>query len=76
VPSFICANPKNPNRYVVVNAGHNTMKRGETRKLPVVRFQRLGDYAVLKLEKDGDGIKDQLVVEGLFDEQWQVPDER
>ena len=76
VPSFICANPKNPGRYVVVNAGHNTMDRGETRKLPVVKLQRLGDYAVLKLEKDGDAIKDQLVVEGLFDEQWQVRDEK
>ena len=73
IPSFICANPKNPNRYVVVNAGHNTMKRGETRKLPVVNFQRLGDYAVLKLENSGDEIKDQTVVEGLFDEQWRVP---
>lgn len=76
VPSFICANPYNPNRYVVVNAGHNTMKRGETRKLPVVSIQRLGDYAVLKLDKEGDEIKDQLVVEGLFDEQWQVPAKR
>jgi hypothetical protein len=75
VPSFICANPKNPNRYVVVNAGHNTMKRGETRKLPVVAFQRLGDYAVLQLQKNGDAITDQLVLEGLFDEEWQVPRE-
>lgn len=76
LPSFICANPYNPNRYVVVNAGHNTMKRGETRKLPVVNFQRLGDYAVLKLEKAGSEIKDQLVVEGLFDEQWKLPEKR
>jgi pimeloyl-ACP methyl ester carboxylesterase len=73
VPSFICANPKNPNRYIVVNAGQNTMKRGETRKLPVVNFQRLGDYAVLKIQREGESITEQQVLEGLFDEDWQVP---
>ena len=74
VPSFICANPKNPNRYIVVNAGHNTMKRGETRKLPVVNLQRLGDYSILKLERNGELIQEQQVLEGLFDEEWKVGD--
>lgn len=67
VPVFICPNPLNPERYVVVNSGHTFASWNGTnaRQTPW-----LPDWAILTLRRAG---ADQAVAAaGFFDEGWTV----
>jgi len=71
VPALIYPNPLNPNRYVVINSGHTADPRDYRGEyiLP-----RLGDYAVLKINRQPSGnISTEVVESGLFDEAWKLP---
>ncbi|MBI5687810.1 MAG: prolyl oligopeptidase family serine peptidase [Verrucomicrobia bacterium] len=69
---MICPNPLNPGRYIVLNSGH-TFGEKEFRGTNALLFPRLGDYAVIKLTKTLTGeVNEEVVLAGLFDEQWQV----
>lgn len=65
VPTFICPNPLNPERYVVVNSGHtfaawNGTNARQTPWLP--------DWAVFSLAGDRPTVN----AAGFFDEAWQL----
>ena len=65
LPVFICPNPLNPRRYVVLNSGFTF-----ARVLPASNAQqtpKLPDYAVLDLAHD-----DAVVCADFFDESWRV----
>ncbi|MBI5687809.1 MAG: hypothetical protein HZC54_22290 [Verrucomicrobia bacterium] len=73
VPTFICPNPYNPRRYMVVNSGDNLLGTRELRKTVALNWQQLADYDVLKLAKETSGeIKGTSVASGLFDENWKA----
>jgi len=63
-PALIQANPRNPRRYVVVNAGH-TFGEGEFRGTNALLYPHLPDFAVFKI-----GQAEEVVHEGFFDENW------
>jgi hypothetical protein len=70
---MIYPNPLNPRRYVVLNSGH-TFGEKEFRGTNALLFPRLGDYAVIKLTKSPAGaVTEEVVLAGLFDEQWMLP---
>ncbi|MCX6906811.1 MAG: prolyl oligopeptidase family serine peptidase, partial [Verrucomicrobia bacterium] len=70
---MIYPNPLNPRRYVVLNTGH-TFGEKEFRGTNALLFPRLGDYAVIKLTKSPAGeVSEEVVLAGLFDEQWMLP---
>jgi len=65
VPAFICPNPLNPERYVVVNSGHtfaawNGTNARQTPWLP--------DWALFALKDDGAAV----TAAGFFDETWRA----
>ena len=62
-PSFICASPLAPNRYLVINSGH-TFHEKEFAAFNYLLFPRLGDWAVMNL------MTDEPVSAGYFDESW------
>jgi pimeloyl-ACP methyl ester carboxylesterase len=66
VPVLIYPNPLNSKHYVVINAGLSTQgSRGPA---------GYGDYAVLKVTKQADGLlATEVANEGVFDESWQLP---
>ncbi|MFZ2640726.1 MAG: prolyl oligopeptidase family serine peptidase [Verrucomicrobiia bacterium] len=71
---MVYPNPLNPGRYVVLNSGH-TFGEKEFRGTNALLFPRLGDYAVIKLAKSPTGgLSEEVVLAGLFDDQWQVAD--
>jgi hypothetical protein len=70
VLAMIYPNPLNPRRYVLLNSGH-TFGAADFRGTNALLYPRLGDYAVLKVGGDG---KSAVVLSGLFDERWQVPE--
>ncbi|MBI5394824.1 MAG: hypothetical protein HZA91_05950 [Verrucomicrobia bacterium] len=73
LPAFICPNPFNSHRYLVVNCGDNLLGTRELRTTIALAWQQLADYDVLKLSKDASGeIKGTSVAQGLFDENWKV----
>ena len=73
LPAFICPNPFNPRRYMVVNCGDNLLGTRELRKTVALNWQQETDYDVLKLSKESTGeIKGTSVAQGLFDENWKV----
>ncbi len=73
LPAFICPNPFNSRRYLVVNCGDNLLSTRELRKTVALSWQQLADYDVLKLSKESSGeIKGTSVAQGLFDENWKV----
>ncbi|MCX6901358.1 MAG: hypothetical protein NT105_21985 [Verrucomicrobia bacterium] len=73
LPAFICPNPYNPRRYMVVNSGDNLLGTRELRKTVALNWQQLADYDVLKLSKETSGeIKGTSVAQGLFDEHWKA----
>jgi hypothetical protein len=70
---MIYPNPVNPQRYIVLNSGH-TFGEKEFRGTNALLFPRLGDYAVIKLTKSPAGaVTEEVVLAGLFDEQWMLP---
>jgi hypothetical protein len=75
LPAFICPNPFNSRRYLVVNCGDNLLGTREVRKTVALAWQQLADYNVLKLSQETSGeIKGTSVAQGLFDESWKVAD--
>lgn len=65
VPAFICPNPLNPERYVVINSGHtfaawNGTNARQTPWLP--------DWALFSLKDDGPAV----TAAGFFDETWNI----
>ena len=69
VLTLIYPNPLNPERYVVVNSGH-TFHETEFMGTNALLFPRLGDYAILRLQDEGEP---EVVEAGFFDESWQLP---
>jgi hypothetical protein len=63
-PAMIYPNPLNPKRYVVLNTGMTFEERGYRGDYGM---PMLGDYAVLKANGTDNP---EVVVAGLFDEQW------
>jgi hypothetical protein len=75
LPAFICPNPFNSRRYLVVNCGDNLLGTRELRKTVALAWQQLADYDVLKLAKEASGeVKGTSVAQGLFDENWKAAD--
>jgi dienelactone hydrolase len=73
LPAFICPNPFNPRRYLVVNCGDNLLGTRELRKTVALNWLQETDYDVLKLSKESGGeIKGTSVVQGVFDENWKA----
>lgn len=68
MPVLIYPNPWSKMSYVVLNSGH-TFGKAEFEGSNAQLYPRLGDYAVLKW----DGKKWETVLNGLFDENWQLP---
>ncbi len=67
LPAFICPNPLNPERYVVINSGHtfaawNGTNARQTPWLP--------DWALFPLKHDGPELK--ATAAGFFDETWKA----
>ena len=68
--SLIYPNPKNPRRYVVLNAGH-TFHEEDFRKSNSWLFPRLGDIAVQKFGP-GPEDPDTIVWSDIFDSAWKL----
>jgi pimeloyl-ACP methyl ester carboxylesterase len=72
VPVLIYPSPLNTERYVVLNSGH-TFRAADFQRTNALLFQRLGDYAVLKLAPTPkDPLATKVAVAGLFDDFWQI----
>jgi hypothetical protein len=72
VPVLIYPNPLNPGKYVVLNSGH-TFHAEDFQGTNALLYPRLGDYAVVQLTDKGPALGvEQVAVNGLFDESWQV----
>jgi len=72
LPMMIYPNPKNPNRYVVINSGH-TFHDEEFKGTNALLFPRLGDYAVArKTPNSADPAVFEIAVGGIFDDEWKV----
>ncbi|HKA02109.1 MAG TPA: hypothetical protein VKE70_36610 [Candidatus Solibacter sp.] len=68
-PALIYPNPLNAAKYVVLNTGLTIEDRGYNGDYGTPLW---GDYAIVKAKADAD-IPD-LLVAGLFDESWKLPD--
>jgi len=66
-PALIYPNPANPSKYVVLNTGLTIVDREYNGDYGLPQW---GDYAIVKV-KEGSEVPD-LVVAGLFDENWQL----
>jgi predicted esterase len=72
VPVLIYPNPLNPSKYVVLNSGH-TFRADDFQGTNALLYPRLGDYAVLQLTTKGPALGvEQIVLNGLFDDSWQL----
>ena len=75
VPAFCYPNPRNPERYVVVNSGmtyREFSNVSNSRQIPM-----LPDWAILGIDSQNDGIfAGEVVAQGFFDETWSLPDEQ
>ncbi len=71
VAAFCFPNPRNPNRYVVVNSGmtfREFSNISNSRQIPM-----LADWTVLSVEPSDDGIfPGEIAAEGFFDESWSL----
>jgi pimeloyl-ACP methyl ester carboxylesterase len=67
-PAMIYPNPFNPSKYVVLNTGLTIEDRGYNGDYGMPQW---GDYAIVKVKPDA-AVPD-LVIGGLFDENWQLP---
>ena len=69
--AFCFPNPRNPDRYVVVNSGmtyRDFSNVSNSRQIPM-----LADWSILDVRQPSDGIfPAKVVAEGFFDEQWSV----
>lgn len=69
--AFCFPNPRNPNRYVVVNSGmtfREFSNVSNSRQIPM-----LADWSILDVRQPSDGIfAAKVVADGFFDEQWRV----
>jgi hypothetical protein len=72
VPVLIYPNALGPGKYVVLNSGH-TFHSADFEGTNALLYPRLGDYAVLRLAAKGPALgNEQVVLNGLFDEEWQL----
>lgn len=73
VAVFCFPNPRNPNRYVVVNSGmtfREFSNISNSRQIPM-----LADWTVLSVGTEDDGIfPGEIAAEGFFDESWAIAD--
>lgn len=71
VPAFCFPNPKNPDRYVVVNSGMTFREFSNVSNSRQIAM--LPDWAVLDVSATDDGIfAGNVVADGFFDEQWKL----
>ncbi|MFN8707686.1 MAG: alpha/beta hydrolase-fold protein [Planctomyces sp.] len=70
--AMVYPNPKNPNRYVVINSGH-TFHDAEFEASNANLYPRLGDIAIIRFQEDGADFTEQTVSADIFDSQWQLP---
>jgi dienelactone hydrolase len=71
VPVLIYPSPLSPNHYVVLNSGH-TFHAADFQGSNALLYPRLGDYAILELERDRkDLLSVKIRTAGLFDDFWQ-----
>jgi predicted esterase len=70
VPVLIYPSPLNTERYVVLNSGH-TFHAADFAGTNALLYPRLGDHALLKLDRTKKGpLAVEVVRSGLFDEFW------
>ncbi len=75
LPAFIMPNPKQRDRYIVINSGH-TFRGADLGKINYLLFPRWGDWAVLKIDperKATDPVAEEVLKAGYFDEEWKLP---
>jgi hypothetical protein len=73
MPVLIQPSPFSHHRYVVLNSGH-TFHEPDYRGTNALLYPRLGDFAVVKpTPTDKDPAAFEVVIAGLFDEEWQFP---
>ena len=68
--AMIYPNPRNPNRYVVINSGH-TFHDAEIGASSASLYPRLGDVAIIRFQPDGADFAEETVWADIFDGQWQ-----
>ncbi|MFC1757763.1 prolyl oligopeptidase family serine peptidase [Planctomycetota bacterium] len=72
--AMIYPNPRNPNRYVVINSGH-TIHEQDFKNSNAWLFPRLGDIAVRKYSSDdAGGFTEETVWAANFDADWKLSD--
>ncbi len=70
---FCYPNPANPNRYIVVNSGMTYRDFSNVSNSRQIAM--LPDWAIVNVETKVDAIfPGEVVAEGFFDEQWQLPE--
>lgn len=69
---LIYPNPLNPKRYVVINSGHS-VHEPDFKGTNALLFPKLGDVAVQKFEKTGNGFTETTVWADSFDARWKFP---
>ena len=73
LPMLIQSSPFSAHSYVVFNSGH-TFHEADFKGTNALLYPRLGDFAVVKpTPTDKDPAAFEVIVAGLFDEQWQFP---
>lgn len=71
VPAFCFPNPRNPNRYIVVNSGMTFREFSNVSNSRQVAM--LPDWAVMDVRAHDDSIfPGNVVADGFFDEQWRL----
>jgi hypothetical protein len=70
--SMIYPNPIAPSHYIVVNSGH-TFHEKDFKASNAMLYPRLGDIAVQKFEKSGDGYEESTVWAEIFNSSWFLP---
>lgn len=68
---MIYPNPTNPNRYIVINSGH-TFHESEFKQSNANLFPKLGDIAVMKFNRNGEGYQEEPVFADVFDARWRL----
>lgn len=72
--AMIYPNPKNPDRYVVINSGH-TFHDAEFEASNANLYPCLGDIAIIRFQEDGAEFIEQTISAEIFDSEWQLPSE-
>jgi hypothetical protein len=73
IPALVYPSPISPARYVVLNSGH-TFHAQDFLGTNALLYPRLGDYAILKpVPSDAEAPRAEVVLGGLFDEFWRIP---